>query len=105
MLYNDLNPPIFFATGEARGIKAIFDRVVKLPQISLSIREEHLPIVAKHYRVEPVPMLKMALLPVDFRSVTAAIGVTLSVAKSLEPRSEILRRSAAQHALTRCRTS
>ena len=33
MLYHDLNPPIFFATGEARGIEAILDRAVKLPQI------------------------------------------------------------------------
>ncbi len=97
MLYNDLNPPIFFAMGEARGIEAIFDRVVKLPQISLSICEEHLPIVEKHFRVEPVPMLKMALLPADFRSMTAAIGVTLSVAKSLRSKNEILCRSAAEN--------
>ena len=33
MLYHDLNPPIFFATGEARGIEAILDRAMKLPQI------------------------------------------------------------------------
>jgi hypothetical protein len=63
MLYHDLAPPIFFATGEARGIEAILDRVVKLPQIGLSIREEHLPAVEKYYRTEPVPMLKMACCP------------------------------------------
>jgi len=69
MLYNDLEPPIFFATGETRGIEAILDRAVKLPQVGLSIREEHLFIVEKFYRTEPVPMLKMALLPEDFRAV------------------------------------
>jgi RimJ/RimL family protein N-acetyltransferase len=61
MLYNDLTPPILFATGEARGIELILDRVVRLPQLSLSIREEHLSIIEKHYQTEPVPMLKMAL--------------------------------------------
>lgn len=66
MLYHDLEPPIFFATGEARGIELILERAVTLPQIGLSIREEHLPIVEKYYRVERVPMLKMALLPGDF---------------------------------------
>ena len=69
MLYNDLTPPIFFATGQASGIKAILDRAVKLPQIGLSIREEHLPIVEKYYRTQPVPMLKMAVLAEDFRPV------------------------------------
>ncbi len=97
MLYNDLTPPIFFATGEARGIELILDQVVRLPQISLSIREEHLPIVEKYYRVELVPMLKMALLPEDFKPVNALPGVALSAAKSRWPQSEILRRFAAQN--------
>ena len=66
MLYNDLTPPIFFAMGEAHGIEAILDHAVKLPQIGLSIREEHLPIIEKFYRTRPVPMLKMALLAEDF---------------------------------------
>jgi ribosomal protein S18 acetylase RimI-like enzyme len=61
MLYNDLQPPILFATGEARGIELILDRAVNLPQFGLSIREEHLPIVEKYYRADLVPMLKMAL--------------------------------------------
>ena len=65
MLYNDLTPPIFFATGEARGIEAILDRSVRLPEIGLSIRPEHLPIAEKFYRTNPVAMLKMALLPED----------------------------------------
>ena len=61
MLYNDLQPPILFATGEARGIELIIDQVVRLPRLSLSIREEHLPIIEKYYRADLVPMLKMAL--------------------------------------------
>ena len=97
MLYNDLQPPIFFATGEARGIEAILDRTVTLPQIGLSIRKEHLPIVERFYRTEPVPMLKMALLPEDFNPVIVSGSVTLSAAKSLWPPNEILRRSAAQN--------
>ncbi len=71
MVYHDLVPPIVFALGEARGIKLLFDRAVHLPEIGLSIREEHLPIVEKFYRTKPVPMLKMALLPEDFRPVAS----------------------------------
>jgi ribosomal protein S18 acetylase RimI-like enzyme len=69
MVYDDLDPPIVFATGAEHGIEAILDQAVKLPEIGLSIRDEHLPIVEKFYRADPVPMLKMALLPVDFRPV------------------------------------
>ena len=67
MLYNDLTPPILFATGAARGIDLILERAVQVPQVSLSIREEHLPIVEKFYQVAPVPMLKMALPREDFQ--------------------------------------
>ncbi len=61
MLYHDLNPPIFFATGEVGGIEAILGGTVNLPRLGLSIREEHLPVVERFYRADPVPMLKMAL--------------------------------------------
>jgi len=67
MLYHDLNPSVFFATGEARGIEAILGGAVKLPRIGLSIHEEHLPVIERFYRADPVPMLKMALLPEDSR--------------------------------------
>src|SRR5512136_1740825 len=50
MLYHDLEPPIFFATGTARGIERILDQVVRLLRLSLSIREEHLPAIEKFYR-------------------------------------------------------
>ena len=71
MLYHDLTPPIFFATGAARGIEALLDRAVDLPEIGISIREAHLPIVEKFYQADPVPMLKLALLPEDFKPVEA----------------------------------
>jgi RimJ/RimL family protein N-acetyltransferase len=66
MLYNDLTPPILFVTGEARGIELILEWAVNLPEVGISIRDEHLPIVEQFYRTDPVPMLKMALLPEDF---------------------------------------
>jgi len=97
MLYNDLNPPILFATGEARAIEAILDRAVSVPEIGISIRDEHLSSVEKFYRAEPIPMLKMALLPEDFRLVLVPSSVTLSAAKSLWTQREILRRFAAQN--------
>jgi GNAT superfamily N-acetyltransferase len=68
MLYHDLRPPILFAMGAARGIEAILDQAVILPQIELSIREEHLPIVEKFYRAKLVPMLKMALETASWRA-------------------------------------
>jgi ribosomal protein S18 acetylase RimI-like enzyme len=71
MLYNDLQPPILFALGEARGLEAILDRTVQLAHVGLSIREEHLPAIEEYYVTELVPMLKMSLLPEDFRPVTA----------------------------------
>jgi RimJ/RimL family protein N-acetyltransferase len=71
MLYHDLTPPILFVTGEARGIEALLDRVVDPPEIGISIREEHLPIIEKFYRADPIPMLKMALEPASLRARSA----------------------------------
>ena len=68
MVYHDLRPPILFAIGEARGIEAILDRAVDLPEIGISIRDEHLPVVEKFYRADPVPMLKMSLMREDFQA-------------------------------------
>jgi ribosomal protein S18 acetylase RimI-like enzyme len=61
MVYHDLKLPLVFALGAGRGLEPILDQVVRFPQIEMSVREEHLPIVEKFYRMEPVPMLKMAL--------------------------------------------
>jgi ribosomal protein S18 acetylase RimI-like enzyme len=91
MLYHDLEPPILFATGEARGIELILERAVNLPQIGLSIRAEHLPIITKYYRAELVPMLKMALLREDMTSVR---GVCRTTKQSPATEDEIASRSA-----------
>ncbi len=96
MLYNDLNPPIFFATGEAQGIEAILARAVRLSRLSLSIREEHLPLVEQDYQIELVPMLKMALLAEDFtRADQASLrGVCRTTKQSPAVKVEIASRSA-----------
>jgi len=82
MVYHDLEPPILFATGQARGIELILDRPVNLPRVSLSIRDEHLPVIEKFYRTEPVPMLKMALLPAGPASPAPSLAVPLRRALS-----------------------
>jgi GNAT superfamily N-acetyltransferase len=69
LLYHDLVPPILFAIGEPLGIEVILDRAVNLPEIGISVRDEHLPIVEKFYRIDPVPMLKMALESASLRGV------------------------------------
>jgi RimJ/RimL family protein N-acetyltransferase len=67
MVYHDLQPPILFATGDGRGIELILDGMLRPPQIELSIREEHLPIIEEFYQARTIPMLKMALVPDDFQ--------------------------------------
>jgi ribosomal protein S18 acetylase RimI-like enzyme len=102
MLYNDLTPPIFFATGEARGIEAILNRAVSLPEIGISLRAEHLPIVEKFYWAEPVPMLKMALLPADAASWR---GVRRSPKQSRRAADEMASSHTARLAMTRLNVS
>jgi predicted GNAT family acetyltransferase len=72
MVYHDLKLPLVFAVGAERGVKLIFDRTVNFPQIEMSLREEHLLVIEKFYRTEPVPMLKMALeAPTSLRAQSA----------------------------------
>ncbi len=73
MVYHDLQPSIFFATGDIPGIELILDRMVRPPKIELSIREEYLPSVEKHYRAETIPMLKMALEPANRQRVSSFV--------------------------------
>ena len=105
MLYHDLTPPIFFATGEARGSDLLLDRVIQHPRLSLSIREEHLPVIEKFYRTAPVPMLKMALLPEEFRATdqTSLRGGRRTTQQSPLAKNEIASRSAL--AMTRLNVS
>jgi ribosomal protein S18 acetylase RimI-like enzyme len=102
MLYHDLNPPIFFATGDARGIEALLDRAVSLPEIGISIRDEHLPIVEKFYWAEPVPMLKMTLLPDD---TTSLRGVRRTTKQSRGAADEMTSSQTALLAMTRLNVS
>ena len=69
MLYKGYEPPIFFAMGMVDGIGLILDRAVHAKTISLSVREEHLPVVEQYYRAEPYPVQKMYLEPRDFAPV------------------------------------
>ena len=100
MLYHDLNPSIFLATGEARGIEAILDRAVNLPRIGLSIRDEHLPVVERFYRAAPVPMLKMALLSKDFRPIDTTSLRARSAKQSPASKGEIASSQTALLAMT-----
>jgi predicted GNAT family acetyltransferase len=90
MLYSDLKLPLLFAMGETRGIDLILDRMARPPQIELSIREEMLPIVKKHYQVSIIPMLKMALVSEDFQQSSESRlqlgGERWSNANRLKPR-------------------
>jgi GNAT superfamily N-acetyltransferase len=70
MLYRGFAPPICFAMGEARGLELLFDKVMNDDTIGLSVREEHLDLVAKHYRTaDRVPMWKMGLDVSEFKPV------------------------------------
>lgn len=80
MVYRGLQPPICFLMGDERGVDLILDQAVRLPEIGLSVRDEHLPVLEQYYQVAAAtPMWKMALDARDFRSVAgAAIEITLA---------------------------
>ncbi len=80
MIYCSLQPPICFLMGDERGIDLILDQTVRLPEIGLSVRDEHLPVLEKYYQIAAaMPMWKMALAAGDFRSVPGdAIEITLA---------------------------
>jgi len=80
MIYHGLQPPICFLMGDECGIDLILELAVRLPEIGLSVRDEHLPVLEKHYRDNGTcPMWKMALEAADFRSVAGdAIELTLA---------------------------
>ncbi len=68
MIYRGLQPPICFLMGDEHGIEQIVAEYVRLPEIGLSVRDEHLPMLERYYRLADVwPMWKMALDARDFR--------------------------------------
>lgn len=70
MIYRGLQPPICFLMGDERGVERLLAQAVTLPQIGLSVRDEHLPVVQRFYEVtHGIPMWKMALAAPEFRPV------------------------------------
>ena len=70
MIYYGLQPPICFLMGDTRGLDLILAQAVRLAEIGLSVRDEHLPVLDKYYRDNGTwPMWKMALEAANFRSV------------------------------------
>lgn len=79
MIYRGLQPPICFLMGDERGVEQLVAQAIDLPAIGLSVRDEHLPALQKHYRiVEAWPMWKMALEARAFRPVATDGAVRLS---------------------------
>jgi ribosomal protein S18 acetylase RimI-like enzyme len=80
MIYRGLQPPICFLMGDERGIDLILDQTVRLPEIGLSVRDEHLPLLEKYYQVtDAARMWKMALDAREFRPVPGeALEITVA---------------------------
>lgn len=79
MLYYGLQPPICFLMGEARGVEQILAQAVSLPQIGLSVLDEHLPVLQRFYTiVDGTPMWKMALDAGNFKPVAMDGATRLS---------------------------
>ena len=80
MIYHGLQPPICFLMGDERGVDLILAQAVRLSEIGLSVRDEHLPVLDKYYRDSGTwPMWKMALEAADFQSVPGdALDLTLA---------------------------
>ncbi len=80
MIYHGLQPPICFLMGDTRGLDLILAECVHLPEIGLSVRDEHLPVLDKYYCDNGTwPMWKMALEAADFQSVAGeTFDITLA---------------------------
>jgi ribosomal protein S18 acetylase RimI-like enzyme len=79
MIYHGLRPPICFLMGDERGVEQLVARAIHLPAIGLSVRDEHLPALQRHYRiVEAWPMWKMALQAREFKPAATDGAVRLS---------------------------
>ena len=50
MIYHGLQPPICFLMGDERGVDLILAQAVRLSEIGLSVRDEHLSVLDKYYR-------------------------------------------------------
>jgi ribosomal protein S18 acetylase RimI-like enzyme len=69
LLFKGLEPPVIFTIGEAIGIDQILDRLVQVRSVYLSVREDHIAAIDRHYHVhDRAPMWRMILQPSEFRS-------------------------------------
>jgi ribosomal protein S18 acetylase RimI-like enzyme len=86
MIYRGLQPPICFLMGEVCGVDEILNQAMRLPEIGLSVRDEHVPVLEKYYQItEACRMWKMALDVRDFRPVAGAVvDVTLADVPDLQ---------------------
>lgn len=63
LIYRGLQPPVLFTMGDAQHLAALLAGASLPPAIYASIREEHLPVVARHYDLsgDIRPMWRMVL--------------------------------------------
>lgn len=84
LVYKGFTPPALFTMGDWQGIAAIAGSAMRAPCVYLNVREEHLPAIRAHYRLEwTEPMWRMALHPGDFRP--ARDGATLLTPQYTQP--------------------
>jgi ribosomal protein S18 acetylase RimI-like enzyme len=86
MIYHGLQPPICFLMGDGRGIEQIVAEYVRLPEIGLSVRDEHLPVLEQYYQLADVcAMWKMTLDAQDFHPMPGeATEITLADVPDLQ---------------------
>lgn len=63
LIYSGLEPPVLFTLGDPSLLAGLLDAADLPPRIYVSIREEHLPVVARHYNLtgDTRPMWRMVL--------------------------------------------
>jgi ribosomal protein S18 acetylase RimI-like enzyme len=74
MLFTSLEPSVLFLMGEAPGLSVILGSVLRPPQVYVTCRQKHLPMVRAFYNLDtPARMLRMILRPTDFRPVLGEV--------------------------------
>jgi ribosomal protein S18 acetylase RimI-like enzyme len=74
LLFRGFDPPVLFSMGDPRGVGAILSDALRAPRIYLSVRDEHMPAIRAHYRLEVhEPMWRMTLNPDEFCPATGEV--------------------------------
>lgn len=74
LLYKGFHPSALFTLGNSQGLALIIGSAMRVPEVYLNAREEHLPTLQAHYRIPtPEPMWRMALKPEEFRPVAGPV--------------------------------